>query len=100
MSVLSRFIDDVPRAQRMVAPNCCVCNRLVSRVSADLDISGNDVLLQFFCHGKVERLTVSESDIRKIVEHEVAVFDVLPKRVFLRNWARYATTTKPPRRVL
>lgn len=97
---LSDFVDQVPRQQRAVAPECCLCKKLVNRVFSSIDTSGDSVVLQFGCHGKTERLVVSGDDIRAILNNEAEIFDVLPKHVFWPGFSRYSTTTKPPRRVI
>lgn len=97
---LSDFVNLVPRAQLAVAPECCLCKKLVNRVFSEIAPSGDNVVLQFECHGKTERLVVAGDDIRAILNHEAEVFDVLPKHVFWPGFSRYATTTKPLRRVL
>lgn len=97
--LMDRFLFTVRRSPVSVGgPVCCRCSRSVERV-VGLDQADGGIQVLFRCHGAVERLTIERVDLQSCFDVN-DVFELFPKRVFWPGFSRYATTTKPLRRVL
>jgi len=78
------------------APECCVCRRRVgSMMEPRNDIATEDVFVTFMCHGKTESVRLPGMS-RVDREPARAMLAAWPRRVFLKNWARYSLA-KPKR---
>lgn len=77
---------------------CCVCAKAPESGEMERDESGDVLTLIYRCHGAVD--VVKIPGIRRMAQTQNfgALIDAIPRRVFLRNWAEYRTTTKPERR--
>lgn len=78
------------RSWRELAPECCVCRRRVDAMEEPRDdVATDDVFVVFLCHGKREsvRLPGMSLDPNEPLR---AMMGAWPKRVFLKNWARYS----------
>lgn len=74
---------------RDLAPQCCVCRKRVADIyESRNDMATQDVIVTFMCHGKTEELVLP--DPRALLNPARAWLDAWPKRVFLKNWARYS----------
>lgn len=86
-------LDAVLRAtwlRREMKPFCVTCGKPVERISEPMMHQDYKITVVFACHGRREEFRFDPESREPLANW--------PRRVFLRNWARYATTTKPPRR--
>jgi hypothetical protein len=77
------------------APECCVCRKRVdSMMESQSNYYDTNVTITFLCHGKSESILIPGMSIASRPAH--AMLTAWPKRIFLKNWARYSLV-KPAR---
>lgn len=77
---------------------CATCSKPVERVSVyQSDGDPWQLRVLFECHGAREQASVT---LQMMVHdyYRQNLISYVPKRAFMRNWARYSTTTRPERR--
>lgn len=89
LSELDSFARQVA-ARRDLRPQCATCGKPVEAVEETFTHPFHSVVVVFRCHGKREEIRLDPQSDNP--------FKDWPRRLFLRNWARYATTTNPERR--
>lgn len=96
MNLASAAQQVLRHAWRDLAPECCVCRRRVDAMEEPRnDVTSDDVFAVFLCHGKSESVRLPGFS-RYVREPARAMLAAWPKRVFLKNWARYSLV-KPKR---
>ena len=79
-----------------MAPECCVCRKQVERMEESrISLNDNSITIVFGCHGKWDAVNLGSPNP---ISHEPFrdLIRAWPKRVFLKNWARYSLV-KPKR---